>query len=130
MKLSKAAGYGIHAVVFIAKQEDKGQVLAKTIAKRYKLPLESLLKVLQQLVRSQILRSTRGPSGGFRLGRSAERISLAEIVKAADGPIAAQPGFDDGIGEPRIKKAITRLCKQSAKQMHDIFNSVTVADFI
>ena len=130
MKISRAASYGIHAVVFIAKQNDNGQVLAKTIAKRYKLPLESLLKVLQQLVRAQILRSTRGPSGGFQMGKSPERISLADIIVAADGPFTAQTSFDNGIGEAKIKRAITKLCKESAKRAQDTFDSVAVADFL
>ena len=130
MKLSRAAGYGIHAVVFIAKEEEKGQVLARTIAKRYKLPLESLLKVLQQLVRSQILSSTRGPSGGFRMGRAAEKVSLADIITAADGPIVGQSGFNGSVGEARIKRAITKLCKESAKQVHSTFDSVKVADLL
>lgn len=130
MKLSKAAGYGIHAVVFIAKQNSDKLVLAKAIAKHYKLPLESLLKILQQLVRSQVLRSTRGPQGGFKLGRAASKISLADIVTAADGPITGQTGFDGMAGDAKVKKAVTRLCDKSAKQIRDMFKAVTVAELM
>ena len=130
MRLSRAAGYGIHAVVYIARQKKGQRTLAKSIAKDYKLPVESLLKILQQLVRAQILRSMRGPAGGFLLGRSAERITLADIIVAADGPIMAQPGFDDGVGETKIKKAVGRLCKESARQIQEVFGSVCVGDLL
>ncbi len=130
MKLSRAAGYGIHAVVYIARQKKGHRTLAKSIAKDYKLPVESLLKILQQLVRAQILQSMRGPAGGFLLGRSAQRIALADIIVAADGPIMAQPGFDDGMGETKIKKAVGKLCKKSAKQIQEVFASVSVADLL
>ena len=130
MRLCRAAGYGIHAVVYIAKQKRGEKTLAKSIAKDYKLPRESLLKILQQLVRAQILRSTRGPAGGFRLGRPAKRISLADIIVASDGPIMAQPGFDDGAGDAKIKRAVGRLCKESAGQIKEIFGSVSVAELI
>ena len=128
MKLSRAAGYGIHAVVYIAKQKQNERILAKSIAKDYQLPVESLQKILQQLVRARILRSTRGPAGGFRLARTAERITLADIITAADGPIMAQPGFDEEMGEGKIKRAVCKLCKKSAKQIQEVFGSVSVAD--
>lgn len=130
MKLSRAAGYGIHAVVFIARQKDGQPVLARTIAKEYKLPLESLLKILQQLVRGQLLRSTRGPAGGFRLGRAADKISLADIVAAADGPIAGEAGFEEEGGDPAVKKAVGKLCKKSARQVLEIFGAVKVSDLV
>ena len=130
MRLSRAAGYGIHAVVYIAKQKRGENTLAKSIAKNYKLPRESLLKILQQLVRAQILRSTRGPAGGFQLGRSAKRISLADIIIASDGAIVAQPGFDDGVGDAKIKRAVGKLCKESAGQIKEIFGAVSVADLV
>ena len=130
MRLSRAAGYGIHAVVYIAKQDQGVRTLARSIAKDYKLPVESLQKILQQLVRARILRSTRGPAGGFRLARVAQRITLADIVVAADGPIMAQPGFDDEVGEAKIKRTVNKLCKQSAKQIKEVFGSVSVADLL
>lgn len=130
MKLSKAAGYGIHAVVFIARQDDDKLILAKRIAKHYKLPLESLLKILQQLVRSRVLRSTRGPQGGFRLGQPAHRISLADIIAAADGQIVGRASFDGIGGDAKVKRTVSRLCAKSARQIKNTFKSVTIADLI
>lgn len=130
MRLSRAAGYGIHAVVYIARQSQGERILARSIAKDYKLPVESLQKILQQLVRAQVLRSTRGPAGGFRLARKAQRIALADIIVAADGPIMAQLEFDDEIGERKIKQTVNKLCKQSAKQIKEVFGSVSVADLL
>ena len=64
MKISRSTGYGLLASGYIAKNEKDGIVLSQTISKEYNIPLEYLLKILQQLVRANLLRSKRGPRGG------------------------------------------------------------------
>ena len=63
-----------------------GLVMAAKVAKAYDIPLEYLLKIMQQLVRANVLNSKRGPGGGFSLARPATEITMLEIVEAVDGP--------------------------------------------
>ncbi len=90
MKISTTAGYGLIAAGYIAQHADDGTVLSTRISKEHGIPLEYLLKILQAMVRANVLRSKRGPRGGFTLARPANEITLLEIIEAAGGPIASQ----------------------------------------
>ena len=90
MKISTTAGYGLIAAGYIAQHSDEGTVLSTRISKEHGIPLEYLLKILQAMVRANVLRSKRGPRGGFTLARPATEITLLEIIEAAGGPIASQ----------------------------------------
>ena len=87
MKISRSAGYGMVAVGYIAMNDKDGLVGAGTISKEYDIPMEYLLKILQQLVRANILRSKRGPRGGFSMARSPREINMREIIEATTGPM-------------------------------------------
>ena len=87
MRLNRSVGYGLMAVAYVALHSKDGLVMAAKVAKAYKIPLEYLLKIMQQLVRANVLSSKRGPGGGFRLARPANEITMLEIVEAVDGPL-------------------------------------------
>jgi len=70
----------------------------REIARRYEIPPELLAKVMQALSRKEIVVSIPGPTGGYRLERSASDISIGEIIEAVDGPLAiAQCWESDGL---------------------------------
>jgi Rrf2 family protein len=89
MKISRSAGYGLLAVGYIAQHRDKKIILSDTISQKYDIPLEYLLKIMQQLVRAGVLRSKRGPRGGFSLAKSPNKITMLEIVEAVEGPLTS-----------------------------------------
>ena len=76
MRVSRSTGYAVLAVGYIAKTQGKGVVLSQSISKEYDIPLEYLLKILQQLVRANVLRSKRGPRGGFSLAKTPNKINI------------------------------------------------------
>jgi Rrf2 family protein len=77
MRVAKSTGYALLAVGYIArKQGAEGVVLAQAVSKKYGIPLEYLLKILQQLVRANVLRSKRGPQGGFWLAKATSKITM------------------------------------------------------
>lgn len=83
---SKACEYGIKAIIFIAQQSKAGErVSLKAVARETNSPEPFTAKILQQLTRSGLLLSLKGPTGGFSLGKVADKISLAEVVAAIDG---------------------------------------------
>lgn len=65
---------------------DEKNVELGRIAEEQKIPKHFLSKILQQLVRSNLLVSMKGPTGGFRLGRPPRQIALIDIVEIIDGP--------------------------------------------
>ena len=83
---SKACEYGIRAMIFIAQRSQAGErVGIKEIAARIESPEAFTAKILQSLSRENFLHSVKGPRGGFELALPAEKISLAQVVKAIDG---------------------------------------------
>jgi Rrf2 family protein len=90
MKVSRSTGYALLAVGYVAKNQGDGVVLSENIAKQYDIPLEYLLKILQQLVRAGVLRSKRGPKGGFWLAKPANKITMLEIIEAVAGLLTSE----------------------------------------
>ena len=81
----KAASYAVAALVELSRHEHNGnasEVAANLIAERYGLPVSYTAKILGQLAKASVLRSGRGPRGGFALTRKPSEITLLEIFKA------------------------------------------------
>ncbi len=87
MRLGRAAAYAVFATTHLAENGDGTPIQGRDIAECCGIPSGHLLKILQQLVRAQVLSSERGPAGGFVLRKPASEISLLEIVEAIEGPI-------------------------------------------
>ena len=86
MIYSTGCEYAIKSVLFIAERARPGKyVLLKEIVARSEMPPHFLGKILQTLVRAEILVSSKGRGGGFALARDADRITLRQIVEAIDG---------------------------------------------
>jgi Rrf2 family protein len=83
--MSEAASIGIHSMVLIAR--NKTRINAVKIAENTGSSKNHISKVLQRLVKSDLLKSVRGPAGGFILKKSAEKISLLTIYESIEGPI-------------------------------------------
>ena len=87
LRLSKKADYALLAMRHLAANADRGAVSARELAEAYDLPPELLAKVLQRLVRSQLLTSIQGIRGGYGLARPAAAISVVDVITAIDGPL-------------------------------------------
>ncbi len=87
IKLSQRALYGIRAVVELAQSEGKA-LSATEIAQRQWIPEPFLNQILLQLRRAGLVRSKRGPGGGYLLNRPPGKITLAQVITALEGPIA------------------------------------------
>src|ERR1700693_4683162 len=85
MLYSRSAEYAIRAFVNLAQVPDGRYAMVKQIAAEEEIPSHFLAKILQQLARKGLLRSSKGPTGGFSLRGSADGIRLVNIVEALDG---------------------------------------------
>ncbi|HUL49136.1 MAG TPA: Rrf2 family transcriptional regulator [Gemmatimonadales bacterium] len=82
---SSACGYAIRALTFLAEAGNGGFVQLRDIALGEDIPPAFLGKILQDLVHAGLLRSSKGPHGGYALARPATSISLLDIRQAIDG---------------------------------------------
>ncbi|MBN1253016.1 MAG: Rrf2 family transcriptional regulator [Bacteroidales bacterium] len=84
--LSNTCKYAIRAVIYLAVNEKKGEKIGiKKISTDLEMPSPFLGKILQMLSKNKLLDSTKGPNGGFSLGKDANKISLLDIVAIIDG---------------------------------------------
>jgi Rrf2 family protein len=89
--LSMKAKYGLRAMVALARDHGKGPVLIADLATSETIPRKFLELILLDLKRKGILESKKGRGGGYNLSRPPSLISLGEIIRALDGPIALLP---------------------------------------
>ncbi|MDZ7771163.1 MAG: Rrf2 family transcriptional regulator [Balneolaceae bacterium] len=85
MLLSQACVYGMRAAIYLASRDDGGYVSIGTISEKLEISAYFLTKILQDLTKSGLLESLKGPRGGVRLKMSAGEIRLIDVVEAVDG---------------------------------------------
>ena len=79
--LSNTSKYAIRAVIYLAVHASNGQKIGiKKISESLEIPSPFLGKILQVLVRRKILSSTKGPNGGFGIGKNPDNITLYDII--------------------------------------------------
>lgn len=87
LALTKKTGYGLIAMTRLAQLPDGQVASAREIADRFNLPTSLMMNVLKQLASADYVESVRGARGGYRLARPAEEVSLADLIRALEGPI-------------------------------------------
>lgn len=89
MHLSKRGEYGLRAMIYLAsEQENERRLTTKQISEHEQVPSKFLEQILLTLKNAGLLQSKMGVGGGYYLARSAEHITLGEIERVLDGPIA------------------------------------------
>jgi Rrf2 family protein len=89
MQITRQADYALRAMLFLARprQDSKKPATTSQIAEEQKIPPSFLAKIVSQLSIAGLIHTSRGASGGVKLARKAEEISLLDVVEAIDGPI-------------------------------------------
>ena len=84
MRLTTKGRYAVTAMLDLAIHQEQGSITLANISQRQYISLSYLEQLFARLRRNGLVSSTRGPGGGYRLSRSADQISIAEIVMAVD----------------------------------------------
>jgi Rrf2 family protein len=93
MRISAKADYAVRAAAELAAAEPRGRpVKGEQLAAAQRIPQKFLENILADLRHAGIVRTRRGAEGGYALTRSAAEISLAEVLRAVEGPLAAVQG--------------------------------------
>jgi Rrf2 family protein len=86
--LTRKGKYGLKAMIALAKDQDGGPVLIGDLAEQEAIPKKFLENILLALKHRGLVHSRKGPGGGYQLGRAPEQISVGDIIRALDGPLA------------------------------------------
>jgi Rrf2 family protein len=92
MRISAKADYAVRAVVELAAAEGDKPVKAERLATAQEIPLNFLENILGELRHAGVVRSHRGAEGGFRLAKPATELTVADVIRAVEGPLASVRG--------------------------------------
>lgn len=131
MRISATTDYALRAVVEIASRSGESTVTAQAVGTAQDIPANFLRAILAQLRRAGLVTSLRGPDGGWQLARPAETISLAEIVRAVDGPLASVRGARPECARFPGPAAPLQLVWVAVRaSVREVLEAVSVADVV
>jgi Rrf2 family transcriptional regulator, cysteine metabolism repressor len=96
MKLSTKGKYGVRAVYEIARHYGKGPISIKEITERQGISFSYLEQILHKLGKAGLIESVRGPAGGYMLARKPSELTIGDIVRVLEGPIALSHCLEPG----------------------------------
>ncbi|MBV8976204.1 MAG: Rrf2 family transcriptional regulator [Alphaproteobacteria bacterium] len=134
MRLSTKGRYAVMAMADLAGNEAGGRpVSLADIALRQEISLSYLEQLFAKLRRGGLVRSVRGPGGGYRLSRPAADIRVADIIVAVDEPISAtrcRTGSPKGCTTTGMRCVTHDLWEELGRQIHVFLASVSLADVV
>ena len=134
MRLSTKGRYAVMAMADLAGHEGGNRpVSLAEIAKRQEISLSYLEQLFAKLRKGGLVKSIRGPGGGYRLSRPAADVRVADIILAVDEPMTAtrcEPGSPKGCTGTTTRCVTHDLWEELGRQIHVFLTSVSLADVI
>ena len=128
MRVSARADYAVRAAAELASAGD-GPVKAERIAQAQEIPLKFLENIMGDLRNAGLVRSQRGVEGGYWLARPADEISLAQVIRAVDGPLAAVRGRrPEDVEYAGSAERLREVWVAVRASLRNVLETVTVAD--
>jgi Rrf2 family protein len=129
VRVSAKADYALRACIQLAAAEGEGHVKGERIAQAQEVPLKFLENILGDLRHAGLVRSQRGADGGYWLARPAAEITLAEIIRAVEGPLANVRGVrPDSISYQGAAEPLKDVWIAVRASLRSVLEAVTLAD--
>ena len=133
MRLSTRGRYGVMAMVDLAKHGQGRPIALAEIAERQEISLSYLEQLFAKLRSAGLVKSVRGPGGGYLLGPGGDETRVSDIILAVDEPIRATrctPGAPTGCRGSKSRCLTHDLWEELGNQIHLYLSSVTLADVV
>lgn len=128
MRVSAKADYAVRAAIDLAAAPQL-PMRAEDLAERQGIPVNFLVKILHEMRLAGIVRSQRGPEGGHQLARPAKEISIADILRAVEGPLADVRGIPpEDVAYVGSAVPLQRVWVALRTNVRAVLETVTVAD--
>jgi Rrf2 family protein len=130
LQVSRKIDYALRAVIHLANEENNARACSVAqIAARERIPRQFLEKIVRELIHKGLVRSQRGPHGGYVLGRPADQVTFRDVIEAVEGPIS----LNVCVGEhPDCSLlgacGMNRIWREGQRRVMDLFENTTVAD--
>ncbi|MEJ2684933.1 MAG: Rrf2 family transcriptional regulator [Candidatus Sulfobium sp.] len=131
LRLSTKGQYGVRAMFEIARGYKKGPITIKEISERQDVSVAYLEQILNKLRRADLIKSVKGPGGGYMLNRAPEGISIGAILRELEGPVAITSCLDPNEGCMRIDGCVTHLLwKALGENIEAFLDNMTLRDLL
>lgn len=133
MRLSTKGRYAVMAMVDLAMHSDGKPVALAAVAERQDISLSYLEQLFAKLKRHALVKSVRGPGGGYMLAHGPDGTRISDIILSVDEPIRAtrcDPQSPHGCTKTKMRCATHDLWSELSNQIHLFLNSVTLADVV
>jgi Rrf2 family protein len=129
LRISRKIDYGLRAMIYLASIPQDAIVPFREIARQMMVPEDFLAKILKTLVDEGLVRSTRGPHGGYALAKPSSEISFLQVIEAVEGPIAINVCLD---GDDPCSKAeactMVEVWRMGQEKMLEVYRQSKLSD--
>src|SRR2546428_9564909 len=130
MQVSRKIDYALRAVIHLANEDTSDRACSVAeIAAQERIPRQFLEKIVRELIHKGLVRSRRGPHGGYVLARPADQVTFRDVIEAVEGPIS----LNVCVGEhPDCfllgACGMNRIWREGQRRVMDLFDNTTIAD--
>ncbi len=132
LKLSRKGQYGVRAMFELARNYKKGPLTIREIAKRQGVSIAYLEQLLNKLRKSKLIKSRKGPGGGYIINKKPNEISVGMILNSLEGPVAIAHCLDPSAkGCKRVEGCVARLLwKSLGEKIENFLNTINLNDLL
>jgi Rrf2 family protein len=129
MRITAKADYAVRAAVELAATSGERPVKGEQVARNQGIPQNFLENILTELRRAGIVRTRRGAEGGYQLAQPADEITVADVLRAVEGPLAAVQGVrPDELAYHGTSEKLPEVWVALRASLRDVLEHVTLAD--
>jgi len=131
LKLSTKGEYGLRAIFDLAQRCGQGPISLKSVAERQEISEHYLEQLIAGLRKAGLVRSVRGAQGGYVLARNPEEVTVGDVIRVLEGPIAPMncAGDEEKKQCSRFDSCITKVVWEKVRDsINDVLDSITLRD--
>jgi Rrf2 family protein len=127
MRVSAKSDYALRALIELASRKDGAPVSAEELGRVQEIPHGFLQAILADLRRSGVVISQRGQSGGWRMARDPDTVSVADVIRAVDGPLVSVYGLrPESVSYNGSAAVLQHVWIAARSSLRDVFEQVTI----
>jgi Rrf2 family protein len=127
MRVTAKSDYALRALIEIARRDDGAPVSAEELGRLQDIPHGFLQAILADLRRSGVVIAQRGQSGGWRLNKDAADVSVADVIRAVDGPLVSVYGLrPEAVNYNEAAAVLQHVWIAGRSSLRDVFERVSV----
>jgi len=127
MRVSTKSDYALRALIELASRAGGGPVSAEELGRAQEIPHNFLQAILADLRRAGIVISQRGQAGGWRMARPPEDVSVADVIRAVDGPLVSVYGLrPEAVAYNESAQVLQHVWIAARSSLRDVFEKVSI----